>query len=56
MPGSDVESERPMDDRSARYERRFELPIVVAALLVIPIIVIEQSSPGEPWSTLATVR
>ena len=44
-----------MDERSELYERRFELPIVIAALLVIPIIVIEQSSPGEPWSTLAIV-
>jgi voltage-gated potassium channel len=44
-----------MDERSELYERRFELPIVIAALLVIPIIVIEQSSPGEPWSTLAAV-
>lgn len=51
----DPEPEKHMDDRSARYERRFELPIVIAALLVIPILVIEQSSPGEPWTTLAAV-
>jgi hypothetical protein len=40
-------------ERAERIERRFELPSVVAALLVIPIIVIEQSSTGEPWSRLA---
>ena len=44
-----------MDERTRRVERRFEAPIVVAALLVIPIIAVEQSSPGQPWSTLATV-
>jgi voltage-gated potassium channel len=42
-------------EREERIERRFELPIVVAALLVIPIIVVEQASAGEPWSTLAAV-
>jgi voltage-gated potassium channel len=42
-------------DRAERLERRFELPIVIAALLVVPIIFVEQADPGEPWSTLATV-
>jgi hypothetical protein len=55
MQDSDLESEKRMDERSARFERRFELPIVIAALLVIPIIIIEQSSAGEPWTTLAAV-
>ena len=32
-----------------------ELPLLVAALLTIPAIAIEQSSAGEPWDTLATV-
>jgi voltage-gated potassium channel len=44
-----------MDERTRRIERRFEWPIVVAAFLVIPIIVIEQSSTGEPWTTIANV-
>ena len=30
-----------MDERSERIERRLELPVIVAALLVIPVIVIE---------------
>lgn len=44
-----------MDERSERVARRFELPIIVAALLVIPVIVIEESSLGEPWDTLGVV-
>ena len=44
-----------MDERAERIQRRFEAPIVVGALLVIPIIVVEQSTTGEPWSTLAAV-
>lgn len=42
-----------MNERAERMERRFEIPILVAALLVIPIIAIEQTSNSEPWITLA---
>jgi voltage-gated potassium channel len=45
----------PMDERSARIAQRFELPMIVAALLVIPVIVIEESPVGEPWDTIAAV-
>ena len=38
-----------------RVEGRFEIPILVAALLVIPVIAIEVSSLGEPWDTIAAV-
>jgi len=38
-----------MAERSDRMARRFEVPILVAALLVIPVILIEESSVGEPW-------
>lgn len=41
--------------RAARLERRFEIPLLVAALLVIPVIAIEESSGGEPWDTIAAV-
>ena len=44
-----------MDERSERIERRFEWPIIIAAIAVIPVIVIEQSGAGEPWTTLAAV-
>jgi voltage-gated potassium channel len=44
-----------VDDRYRQIERRFEWPLVVAALFMVPIVVIEQSAPGEPWATLAMV-
>jgi voltage-gated potassium channel len=44
-----------MDDRSRRVARAFELPILVAALLVIPVMAVEQSDAGEPWRTAAVV-
>lgn len=44
-----------MDERSERIERRLEIPVIVAALLVIPVIVIEESSFGEPWDTVGVV-
>jgi voltage-gated potassium channel len=44
-----------MDERSQRIAQRFEVPMVIAALLVIPVIVIEESPVGEPWDTLAGV-
>jgi voltage-gated potassium channel len=46
---------KAVDERSERVEQRFEVPILVAALLVIPVIAVEQSSLGEPWMTAATV-
>jgi voltage-gated potassium channel len=36
-------------------ERRLQWPVMVAALLTIPAIAIEQSGLGEPWDTIATV-
>jgi voltage-gated potassium channel len=44
-----------MDERSARIERAFEVPILIAALLVVPVIVVEQSGVAEPWRTIAGV-
>jgi voltage-gated potassium channel len=44
-----------MDERAHLWERRFEYPVLVAALLVVPVIAVEQSSVGEPWRTGATV-
>jgi voltage-gated potassium channel len=41
-----------MNERAARAERRLELPVLVAALLVVPVIVIEESSLGQPWDTI----
>jgi uncharacterized membrane protein len=44
-----------MDERSERIAKRFEVPLLVAAVLVIPAIIVEESSVGEPWSSLAVV-
>ena len=44
-----------MDARSERIERRLEGPLLVAALLMVPAIAIEQSSVGEPWDSVALV-
>lgn len=49
-----VEAER-VDERARRIERRLEGPLLVAALLTIPAIAIEQSNVGEPWDTIAVV-
>jgi hypothetical protein len=38
---------------SGRVARFFEIPAVVAALLVIPVVAIEASSSiGKPWTTI----
>jgi voltage-gated potassium channel len=44
-----------MDERSRRIARRFEVPILVAALLVIPVIVIEESNVSDTWKTLGAI-
>ena len=44
-----------MDARAKRLERAFEWPLTVAALLVIPVLVIQDGEYGQPWETLGTV-
>jgi voltage-gated potassium channel len=44
-----------VDERSRRIARRFEVPILVAALLVIPVIVIEESNVSDTWKTLGAI-
>jgi voltage-gated potassium channel len=44
-----------VNERSERIARLFAIPVLIAALLVIPAIVIEQSNAGDPWKTLAAV-
>jgi hypothetical protein len=36
-----------VDERSLKWEQRFEWPMVIAALLVIPLLVIEESDFGQ---------
>lgn len=44
-----------MDERSRRVARRFDAPMLVAALLVIPMLVIEESDLRAPWTVVAVV-
>jgi voltage-gated potassium channel len=40
-----------VNERAEHIRRRFDVPILVAASLVIPVIVVEQSVKSEPWTT-----
>jgi voltage-gated potassium channel len=44
-----------VNERARALERRLELPMLAAALLVIPAIAIEQGEAGEPWDAIAVV-
>jgi hypothetical protein len=44
-----------VDERSERIARRFEVPMLVAAVLVIPLLILEESDVGEPWDTVAVI-
>jgi voltage-gated potassium channel len=44
-----------MDERSRRIAKRFEAPILIAALLVIPVIVIEQTDVSHGWKTFGMI-
>ncbi len=44
-----------MDERAVRMERRFAWPVLIAALLVVPVIALEDAHLGEPWDTFASV-
>jgi voltage-gated potassium channel len=50
-----VEEKHVMDERSERLQRRFEVPVTIAALLVIPVMVLRSTGPGEPWSTVGDI-
>jgi voltage-gated potassium channel len=44
-----------MDERSERIARRLEPLLLLAALLVVPVILVEESSAPEGWQTAADV-
>lgn len=44
-----------MDERSDRTAKRFERPLLVAAVLTIPVTILQLSPPGEPLRTIADV-
>jgi voltage-gated potassium channel len=45
----------PREARARRIQDRFEWPVVVAAMLTVPILVIQESDLGDPWTTIATI-
>jgi voltage-gated potassium channel len=52
------ENNKALVHREARAERiqeRLEWPVVAAALLTIPILIIQESEFGEPWNTVAAI-
>jgi voltage-gated potassium channel len=44
-----------VDERAKWIEQGFQWPMVIAALLVIPVIWIETAEPGEPLETIGAV-
>jgi hypothetical protein len=40
-----------MDARSDRIARRLEPVLIVATLLVVPVLLLQESDVGEPWRT-----
>lgn len=44
-----------MNERTERVERFFTWPVIVAALLVIPVIFVEESTTDDTWSAIAPV-
>jgi hypothetical protein len=44
-----------MDERSEWLQRKLDWPIVIAAALVVPIIILEESDLGKPWDTIALI-
>jgi voltage-gated potassium channel len=41
-------------ERSARVQRGLEWPVIIAALLTIPILVIQESGLDQPWDTVSS--
>ena len=44
-----------MDERSERIAQRFERPLLVAAVLTIPVTIFQLLPPADPWRTIADV-
>lgn len=44
-----------MDERSERISKRFERPLIVAAVLTIPVTILQLLPPPDPWRTMADV-
>jgi voltage-gated potassium channel len=44
-----------MDERSRRVAKRFDVPMLIASLLVIPLLLIDATAANEPWTTIGNV-
>jgi voltage-gated potassium channel len=44
-----------VDQRSERIQQRLEWPVITAAFLTIPILMIQESDFGQPWQALGEV-
>jgi voltage-gated potassium channel len=44
-----------VDARSEAIQQRFEWPVVIAAALTIPLLLIGESNLGDPWPAVATI-
>ena len=44
-----------MSERGARIAGRFERPLLVAAVLTIPVTILQVLPPADPWRTIADV-
>lgn len=42
-----------MNERARRIQQRLEWPLLIAALLTVPVIAIEDADPGGAWTILA---
>ena len=46
---------RDLEPRSARVEKRLQVPLLVAAVLTIPTTIVQASDLGSPWTRVADV-
>ncbi len=44
-----------MDERSEAIQAKFEWPVIFAALLTIPLVLIQESNLAQPWPTIGTI-
>lgn len=44
-----------MDKRSEAIQAKFEWPVIIAAVMTIPLVLIQESNLSEPWPTIGAV-
>ncbi len=55
MSSQAVQPDDPRQARAQRIQDRFEWPVVIAALLTVPLVVIQESNLRAPWPEVARV-